>query len=79
MMAFDQKALEVIAERVFVVEDPRSGRVVHIHRVLTHRGAKSMTDDEAKKRALDFAAKIGHDTKSLSVRRSTDANPTSAR
>ena len=73
-MSFNHTAFEVTAERVFVVED-RSGHVVHVHRVLTHGNAKSMTDDEAKKRALEFAGKIGHDTKSLNVRRYDDYKP----
>ena len=73
-MAFNHTAFEVTSERVFVVED-RSGRVFHVHRVLTHGNANGMTDDEGKKRALEFAGKIGHDTKSLTVRRSDDYKP----
>jgi hypothetical protein len=68
-MAFDMKKLEVVGNRVFVVHHRKSGKIVHVHSVLTHRGAKSMSDDDAQKRALIMAGHLGHATEKLAVLR----------
>lgn len=66
-MAFDMKSMEVESERVFVVHDAKTGKIVHVHRVVIHRGAKGTTDDAAQKRALELAGQLGHPLKKLSV------------
>lgn len=66
-MVVMMKSMEVESERVFLVHDAKTGKIVHVHRVVTHRGAQSPSDDVAQKRALELAEHFGHPVKKLNV------------
>ena len=58
--------LEVESEDVYVVYHPKSGDVVHVHRVFNYRGADRLPSGAAgEARALEMAARFGHRTKGL--------------
>jgi hypothetical protein len=66
---FDQSApeLEIKSRRAYVVYDGQSGAIVHVHQVTTYRGAKGLTRQEDKARALKVAKQFGHRAKGLRV------------
>jgi len=58
--------LEVESVDAYVVYDPGSGAIVHVHRAFNYRGAKRLPSGEAgEARALEMAARFGHRTEGL--------------
>jgi hypothetical protein len=65
----DADELAVESDRMYVVYDGRTGAIAHVHRVITHRGATPVSDEEAEARALELASRFGHRGKGLRVLR----------
>ena len=65
----DAGHLEVESERVYVVYDGKTGKIAHIHRVVTHRGATQVSDEQGEARALEMASRFGHRRETLRVLR----------
>lgn len=61
--------LEIESERVYLVFDRKTGVIVHIHRVVTHRGANESSDEESEARALEMASRFGERPEKLRVLR----------
>jgi hypothetical protein len=68
-MIAETHTLEVDSERIFVVYDGRTGAIVHVHRVITHRGATAMSDEQGEARALEMASRFGQQRAKLCVLR----------
>lgn len=66
-MALDARNLEVESERTYVVYDSRTGEIVHIHRVVTHRGATPVSDEQSHTGALEMAVRFGAKYEKLRV------------
>jgi hypothetical protein len=62
-------AMELEEERIFVVYERQTGKVVHIHRVLNFRGAERSSNERDEGAALEHAVRFGHKEKRLSVLR----------
>jgi hypothetical protein len=58
-------ANQPVFNKVCVLYDPKDGRVVHTHRVLTMPGGEDVSDEELEARAKDMAHRAGHDVTSL--------------
>jgi hypothetical protein len=61
-------APEIESERAYVVYDTQTGRIRHVHRVTTYRGAaeaRSAPEDES--RARELAVRFGHRPDGLRV------------
>ena len=58
---------EIKSRRAYVVYDGQTGEIVHVHQVTTFRGAKELTRQEDKARALKLAKQFGHSVKGLRV------------
>ena len=66
-MASEADMLEIESERTFLVYDKKTGSIVHIHRLFTHRGAESLTDAQGEARALEIANRFGQSGAELAV------------
>jgi hypothetical protein len=60
-----QKAMVPEEVRVCVLYDPRDGRIVHHHQVVTFAGANKVDEKEVERRTLARAASFGSDTSTL--------------
>ena len=58
-----------VPSKICVLYDPRDGRVVHTHRVITMPGGQEITDAEAEARAKERAKQAGRDIRGLSALR----------
>ena len=67
--------LEIESERTYVVYDNKTGAIAHVHRIITHRGAESVTDKQAESRALELAGRFGHRAAGLRVLRADNFDP----
>ena len=52
--------MEIESERAYVVYDTQTGHIVHVHQVMTFRGASSGSRDEEAARAMELAGQFGH-------------------
>lgn len=52
--------LEVDSEQTYVVYDRKTGAIVHIHRIVVHRGAETVAEKQARARTLEVAAQFGY-------------------
>ena len=57
MAASTPEGLPVESERTYVVYRARTGQIVHVHDVVTFRGAEGRSQAEDQARALDLAAR----------------------
>jgi hypothetical protein len=55
----EARQLEVESDRAYVVYDGKTGAIVHVHRVVTHRGATPVADEQGEARALEMARRFG--------------------
>jgi hypothetical protein len=58
---------EPISDKVCVLYDPRDGRIVHTHRVLTMPGGQEVSDTELEARAKDRANHMKRDLRGLAT------------
>lgn len=58
-----------VSNKVCVLYDPRDGRIVHTHRVITMPGGQDVTDEELETRAKERARQVGRDVSGLSALR----------
>ena len=58
-----------VSNKFCVLYDPRDGRIVHTHNVITMPGGQDVTDEELEERARDRAQRAGHDISGLSALR----------
>ena len=65
MITSNAKAMVPEAVKTCVLYDPRDGRVVHTHRVVTYPGGKRVDDKRVESRAREIAASRGHDVSKL--------------
>jgi hypothetical protein len=61
--------MELEEERIFVVYERRTGKVVHIHRVLNFRGAERSSGERDEDAAMEHAVQFGHKEGRLGVLR----------
>lgn len=61
------------------VFDPEDGRVVHLHHVLTFKGAKRTTVEQQQKHALDYARRLGCKVEGLATLHVPDFQPAAGR
>lgn len=59
--------LEIESERAYVVYDPHSGAIVHVHRITTFRGGQGLSQQHEEARALAMARQFGHAVERLRV------------
>src|SRR5262245_43327720 len=59
--------LQVESDRSYVVYDGKSGVIVLVHRVITHRGGARVSDEQGVTRALEMASRFGLRSKQLRV------------
>lgn len=59
------KAVQPESVRMCLLYDPKDGRVVHTHQVVTLPGGRHVTDGEVEARAFSRAAQTGKDTSKL--------------
>jgi hypothetical protein len=64
-----ETSLEIESTAVHVVYDAETGAIAHVHRIVTHRGATTVSSEEAEVRALEMAGRFGHRAKNLKVLR----------
>ena len=53
------------SEQTCVLYDPRDGRIVHTHRVVTLPGGRKVTNEEVEARTKEIAKQTGHDISGL--------------
>jgi hypothetical protein len=58
-----------VSQKICILYDPRDGRVVHTHSVITMPGGQEVTDAEVVARAKECAKQAGHDVASLTALR----------
>jgi hypothetical protein len=66
----------VLSVDVAVLYDPRNGRVVHMHHVITLDGAERRTRDEHQQSARESALRLGCNIEDLEVLHVADFQPT---
>ena len=60
--------LEIESVDAYVVYEPDSGAIVHVHRAFNYRGAERLPSGEVgERRALEMAERFGHRTEGLRV------------
>ena len=60
--------LEIIeSERAYVVYDPHTGAIVHVHRTMTFRGGHGRSQQQDEARAITLARQFGHRSEGLRV------------
>jgi hypothetical protein len=64
---------------VTAIYDPRDGRVVHLHHVITAAGATRRTPDDQQRTALEAAARLGVDVEGLELLHVSDFYPTAGK
>jgi hypothetical protein len=64
--------LAVESRRSYVVYDPRTGAIAHVHQAIVHRGATGLSEAENEARALELARQFGHRGAGLRVLRAAD-------
>jgi hypothetical protein len=58
---------EIKSERAYVVYDPKTGYIVHVHQATTFRGVKGPSQTEEKQQALATAKQFGHRVEGAAV------------
>jgi hypothetical protein len=61
----DTGTIEVQSDQACVVYDAQTGRIHHVHRVVTLRGGAEPPQDTIEARALELAAKKGRNVSQL--------------
>jgi len=75
-----RKAIKPEDVKVCVLYDPKNGRIVHNHMVITFPGGQRVDEKETERRAFMHAAKLGRDTSKLKALHVSekDCQPSSA-
>ena len=68
MLHQTRQTMAIEGERAYAVYDGKTGRVVHLHKIVIFSGAAGYNPREEEERALTLARRFGHTSQSLRVR-----------
>jgi hypothetical protein len=72
MMIKDGKAIAPESIQTCILYDPKSGKIVHHHQVLTYPGGRRLDEGQVESQALELAAKVRGDASGLRALHVTD-------